>query len=73
MPAHSSTLAWEISWTEEPGGLQFIGSQELDTTEQINNNKKRTPGFAFEFEIVKITQIKFLIIVKYLGNLSTGK
>ena len=24
---HSSTLAWEISWTEEPGRLQFIGSQ----------------------------------------------
>ena len=21
MPTHSSTLAWEISWTEEPGGL----------------------------------------------------
>ena len=25
-------LAWEISWTEEPGRLQFTGSQELDTT-----------------------------------------
>ena len=23
---HSSTLAWEISWTEEPGGLQSAGS-----------------------------------------------
>ena len=27
MPAHSSILAWEISWTEEPGGLQSMGSQ----------------------------------------------
>ena len=26
MAAHSSTLAWEIPWTEEPGGLQFMGS-----------------------------------------------
>ena len=26
---HSSTLAWEISWTEEPGGLQSMGSQSL--------------------------------------------
>ena len=30
---HSSVLAWEIPWTEEPGGLQSMGSQELDTTE----------------------------------------
>ena len=27
MATHSSILAWEISWTEEPGGLQSIGSQ----------------------------------------------
>ena len=24
---HSSTLAWRIPWTEEPGGLQSMGSQ----------------------------------------------
>ena len=33
METHSSILAWRISWTEEPGGLQSIGSKELDTTE----------------------------------------
>ena len=27
---HSSILAWEIPWTEEPGGLQCMGSQESD-------------------------------------------
>ena len=27
MAAHSSVLAWESPWTEEPGGLQFMGSQ----------------------------------------------
>ena len=27
MTTHSRTLAWEISWTEEPGGLQSSGSQ----------------------------------------------
>ena len=32
MAAHSSILAWEILWTEEPGGLQFMGSQR-ETTE----------------------------------------
>ena len=30
---HSSILAWEIPWPEEPGGLQSMGSQESDTTE----------------------------------------
>ena len=29
---HSSILAWEISWTEEPGGLQSVELQESDTT-----------------------------------------
>ena len=28
MAAHSSILAWEVSWTEEPGGLQSMGSQK---------------------------------------------
>ena len=33
MTTHSSILAWEILWTEEPDGLQSMGSQELDMTE----------------------------------------
>ena len=34
MTTHSSILAWEISWTEEPGGLQSMpwGPKELDMT-----------------------------------------
>ena len=32
MATHSSILAWEIPWTEEPGGLQSMGS-ESDKTE----------------------------------------
>ena len=27
MATHSSILAWRVPWTEEPGGLQSIGSQ----------------------------------------------
>ena len=27
---HSNSLAWEIPWTAEPGGLQSMGSQESD-------------------------------------------
>ena len=29
MATHSSILAWRISWTEEPGRLQFMGSQRV--------------------------------------------
>ena len=32
MAAHSSIPAWEIPGTEEPGGLQSMGSKESDTT-----------------------------------------
>ena len=31
MATHSSTLAWEIPWTEEPCRLQFMGSQKSQT------------------------------------------
>ena len=29
MASHSSTLTWEIPWTEEPGGLQSTGLQRV--------------------------------------------
>ena len=32
MAPHSSTLVWRIPWTEQPGGLQSMGSQESDMT-----------------------------------------
>ena len=37
MATHSSTLAWRIPWTEEPGGLQSMGVAESDTTEQLTH------------------------------------
>ena len=36
MGTHSSTLAWKIPWTEEPGRLQSLGSLESDTTERLH-------------------------------------
>ena len=41
MVTHSSILAWEVPWTEDAGGLQSMGSQELDTTERLNNKNNR--------------------------------
>ena len=36
MATHSSILAWIIPWTEEPGGVQSMGSQESDRTERLS-------------------------------------
>ena len=36
MAIHSSTIAWEIPWTEEPGRLQSMGVAESDMTEQLH-------------------------------------
>ena len=35
MAPHSSTLAWKIPWTEEPGGLQSMGLRRVGT--QLND------------------------------------
>ena len=36
MATHSSTLAWKIPWTEEPGRLQSVGSLRVNMTEQLH-------------------------------------
>ena len=36
MAPHSSSLAWKIPWTEEPGRLQSMGRKESDVTEQLH-------------------------------------
>ena len=36
MAPHSSTFAWKITWMEEPGRLQSMGSLGLDTTEGLH-------------------------------------
>ena len=36
MAIHSSTVAWKIPWTEQPGTLQSMGRKELDMTERLH-------------------------------------
>ena len=49
MATHSRILAWEMPWTEEPGGLQSMGServgQDLATTQQQNIDIDGLPIF----------------------------
>ena len=48
MTIHSSTLAWEIPSTGEPGGLQFMGSQRVrhDRVTNVFLSVKVMTGFA---------------------------
>ena len=38
MVTHSSTLAWKIAWTEEPGGLQSMGMQRVGQDGETNEH-----------------------------------
>ena len=59
MATHSSILAWRIPWTEEPGGLQSMGSQkswtQLSDWECIQNFKISSQLYAklVNVEIIK--------------------
>ena len=54
--AHSSILAWRIPWTEEPGGLQTMGSQESNMTERLSM-RERAPGINPTHEKESVLQI----------------
>ena len=41
MATHSSILAWKISWMEEPGGLQSMGSQRVGHDERLHFHFQR--------------------------------
>ena len=45
MATHSSILAWKISWTEKPGGLQFMGSQRV-RHDLVTNNVLREQTYS---------------------------
>ena len=39
MPTHSSILDWKISWTEEPGKVQFMEPQNSQIQLRLNDSK----------------------------------
>ena len=66
MATHSSILVWKMPWTEEPGGLQSMGSQrvrhDLMTKQQHRaKNDKIVPLFLCRFilHILNLTRFKF--------------
>ena len=69
MATHSTILAWRIPWTEEPGGLQSMGSQESDTTQRLNH---QCPQGASMLERVSEShsslRLHFMYITLYVHN-----
>ena len=55
MVTHSSILAWRIPWTEEPGGLQSMGSQRVRHDEVTNTHTHTYTQYS-----IKATYIVFL-------------
>ena len=51
MATHSSSLAWTMPWTEEPGGLQSMGSQKSCACWSDNRNKNNS------FDAVSVWQV----------------
>ena len=60
MATHSSILAWESPWTEEPGGLQSVGSQRAGQNLATKPQPCSSPCF-FSYEITKL--LDYLIIL----------
>ena len=50
MATHSSILAWEIPWTEEPGGLQSMGSQRVGHNLVAQEQQQQRQMFTFARE-----------------------
>ena len=44
MAIHSRILAWEIPWTEQPGGLQSTGHKDSDMTEHTHTHTQLYTG-----------------------------
>ena len=52
MATHLSILAWKVSWTEEPGGLQSMGSQRI------------RHDWAIEHVLIKIIMYIYIHVLK---------
>ena len=49
MATHSNILAWRIPWTEEPGGLQSMGSQRVGVTKQ--KQQQQLGAYVYNYHI----------------------
>ena len=66
MATHSSTLAWGIPWTEEPGGLQSIESHDYWKNHGLTRRTFVGKVMSLLFNMLSMLVIAFLPRIKYL-------
>ena len=62
MATHPSILAWRISWTEVPAGLQSKGCKESDTTEATEHSPSTVISEFGNFDLIFFFCIRILIL-----------
>ena len=74
MTAHSSILAWRIPWTEEPGGLQSMGSQGVghEWSNLAHTHAMITPMALLLWGVNEITYIQLLALGRHTDLVSPG-
>ena len=63
MATHSSTLAWKIPWTDEPGGLQCMGSLK---------SQRRLSDFTFTFHALEQEMAAHSSVLVWTGTGEPG-
>ena len=58
MATYSRILAWEIPWTEEPGGLQSMGSQQVGHDFATEQQQLQGEGESWETIVVFLNLLK---------------
>ena len=62
MATHSSILAWEILWIEEPGGPQSMGPQESDVTECVHMHTLTRQKFVGPLSLHNLMSESFICV-----------
>ena len=71
MATHSSTLAWKIPWTEEPGRLQSMGAEESSPAPQFKSISSSAFSFLYGPTLISIHdswKTKALIRQTFVGK-----
>ena len=68
MATHSSILAWEIPWTEEPGGLQSMGLQRVGHGRETEQIQQHTCSKCITYSVIK-TEYTHLINLQMISRI----
>ena len=76
MPTHSRILAWKILWTEEPDGIQFMGSQRVGhdlVTEHTHTHTHTHTDVSDLFSFLKDILTGYSVLNQLIFSFSTLK